>query len=81
LEGLIGLEWAFMRAGAHQVVAALWDVDDTITPGLMDDFYGELKKGKTAPDALRHAKLTLLHTGGFHAAPYYWAALQLYTRS
>ena len=57
LEGLIGLEWAFMRAGAHHVVAALWNVDDTITPGLMDDFYGELKKGKNATDALRHAKL------------------------
>ncbi|HEY1938101.1 MAG TPA: CHAT domain-containing tetratricopeptide repeat protein [Candidatus Angelobacter sp.] len=81
LEGLLGLEWAFMRAGAHQVVAALWDVDDSITPGLMDDFYGELQKGRTAADALRHAKLAMLHAGGFHATPYYWAALQLYTRS
>ena len=81
LEGLLGLEWAFMRAGAHQVVAALWDVDDAVTPGLMDDFYGQLKQGKSAADALRHAKLALLHAGGFHAAPYYWAALQLYTRS
>ncbi|HEY2499136.1 MAG TPA: CHAT domain-containing protein [Candidatus Angelobacter sp.] len=81
LEGLLGLEWAFMRAGAHQVVAALWDVDDSITPGLMDDFYRELQKGRTAADALRHAKLTMLHAGGFHATPYYWAALQLYTRS
>ena len=81
LEGLIGLEWAFMRAGAHHVVAALWDVDDAITPGLMDDFYGEIEKGKSATDALRHAKLALLHAGGIHAVPYYWAALELYTRS
>ncbi len=81
LEGLIGLEWAFMRAGAHHVVAALWDVDDTITPGLMDDFYGEIEKGKSAADALRHAKLAMLHAGGIHAVPYYWAALELYTRS
>jgi CHAT domain-containing protein/Tfp pilus assembly protein PilF len=81
LEGLLGLEWAFMRAGAHQVVAALWDMDDTITPGLMDDFYGQMEKGQSAADALRHAKLALLHAGGFHAAPYYWGALQLYTRS
>lgn len=81
LEGLLGLEWAFMRAGAHQVVAALWDVDDAITPGLMDDFYGQMEKGQSTANALRHAKLALLHAGGIHAAPYYWGALQLYTGS
>jgi CHAT domain-containing protein len=81
LEGLLGLEWAFMRAGAHQVVAAVWDQDDAVTPALMDDFYGQLAQGKSATDALHHAKLSILHAGGFHAAPYYWASLQLYTRS
>ncbi len=35
-EGMVGLGWAFMRAGAHQVVAALWEVDDSSTPALMD---------------------------------------------
>lgn len=81
LEGLIGLEWAFMRAGAHKVVAALWDQDDAVTPALMDDFYDQLMQGKSAAAALHHAKLSILHAGGFHATPYYWASLQLYTRS
>jgi CHAT domain-containing protein len=81
LEGLLGLEWAFMRAGAHQVVAALWDQDDAVTPALMDDFYDQITKGKSATDALHHAKLSILKAGGFHASPYYWASLQLYTRS
>jgi CHAT domain-containing protein len=81
LEGMLGLEWAFMRAGAHQVVAALWDQDDAVTPALMDDFYDQLAQGKSATDALHHAKLSILKAGGFHAAPYYWASLQLYTRS
>jgi len=81
LEGLLGLEWAFMRAGAHQVVAALWDQDDAVTPALMDDFYDQLTHGKSATEALHHAKLSILKAGGFHAAPYYWASLQLYTRS
>jgi CHAT domain-containing protein len=81
LEGLLGLEWAFMRAGAHQVIAAVWDQDDAVTPALMDDFYDQLAQGKSAIDALHHAKLSILHAGGFHAAPYYWASLQLYTRS
>ena len=81
LEGLLGLEWAFMRAGAHQVIAAVWDQDDAVTPALMDDFYDQLSQGKSATDALHHAKLSILKAGGFHAAPYYWASLQLYTRS
>jgi CHAT domain-containing protein/Tfp pilus assembly protein PilF len=81
LEGLLGLEWAFMRAGARQIVAALWDVDDTVTPGLMDDFYDGLKKGETTAEALRHAKLKILHSNSYYSAPYYWAPLQVYTRS
>jgi CHAT domain-containing protein len=81
LEGLLGLEWAFMRAGAHQVVAALWDVNDAITPELMGDFYAQVKQGKPASEALRHSKLKMLEAGGKYATPYYWASLQLYTGS
>lgn len=81
LEGLLGLEWAFMRAGAHQVIAAEWDQDDAVTPALMDDFYDQLTRGKSAIDALHHAKISILKAGGPHAAPYFWASLQLYTRS
>jgi CHAT domain-containing protein len=81
LEGLLGLEWAFMRAGAHQVIAAEWDQDDAVTPALMDDFYDQLTHGKSAIDALHHAKVSILKAGGPHAAPYFWASLQLYTRS
>lgn len=81
LEGLLGLEWAFMKAGAHQVVAALWDEDDAITPQLMDDFYAQIKQGKSASEALRHSKLKIINAGGKYAIPYYWASLQLYTGS
>ena len=63
-EGLVGLAWAFLRAGAHQVVGALWQVDDTSTPLLMDRFYGALQAGEPASTALRTAKLTLLALGG-----------------
>ena len=80
-EGIVGLGWAFLRAGAHQVVASLWTVDDASTPQLMDDFYGELSKGKSAAEALRTAKLKMLHSGGQKSRPFYWASLQLYTGS
>jgi CHAT domain-containing protein/Tfp pilus assembly protein PilF len=79
-EGLVGLSWAFLRAGAHNVVAALWDVSDASTPQLVDEFYGELKKGKSPSTALRTAKLSLLHNGPFRS-PFYWAPFQLYTGS
>jgi CHAT domain-containing protein len=79
-EGLVGLSWAFVRAGAHNVIGALWDVSDASTPQLMDELYGELKKGETPDSALRHAKLTLLRSGTFRK-PFYWAPFQLYTGS
>jgi CHAT domain-containing protein len=79
-EGLVGLAWAFLRAGAHNVIAALWDVTDASTEQLMDRFYEELDKGASPDAALRAAKLSLLRGGPFHS-PFYWAPFQLYTGS
>ncbi len=31
-EGLVGLSWAFLFAGAHNVIGALWEVSDASTP-------------------------------------------------
>ncbi|HET9183337.1 MAG TPA: CHAT domain-containing protein [Candidatus Angelobacter sp.] len=78
-EGLVGLAWAFMRVGAHQVVAALWEVDDAASADLMNHFYGELTQGKSAATALRDGKLAMLHSSGVRRRPFYWASLQLYT--
>jgi CHAT domain-containing protein len=78
-EGLVGLSWAFLRAGAHNVVAALWETTDASTEQLMDQFYDELDKGAAPDTALRTAKLSLLRSG-FHN-PFYWAPFQLYAGS
>ncbi len=78
-EGLVGLSWAFLRAGAHNVIAALWDASDSSTEKLMDKFYDELEKGATPDAALRTAKLYLLHNRSFQN-PFYWASFQLYAR-
>lgn len=80
-EGLVGLSWAFLRAGAHNVIGALWEVSDVSTPQLMDQLYLELEKGKTPAAALRDAKLTLLHSTSSYQKPFYWAPFQLYTGS
>ena len=79
-EGLVGLSWAFLRAGAHHVVAALWEATDASTEQLMDKFYDELDKGARPDAALRAAKLSLLRGSGFHN-PFYWAPFQLYAGS
>lgn len=79
-EGLVGLAWAFMRAGAHQVIASLWEVDDEATAGLMADLYSEIKHGHSPADALHEAKLRMIDSADLHhRAAYYWASLQLYT--
>jgi CHAT domain-containing protein len=79
-EGLVGLSWAFLRAGAHNVIAALWEATDVSTDQLMGAFYDELDKGALPDKALRSAKLALLRGSAFHN-PFYWAPFQLYAGS
>ena len=79
-EGLVGLSWAFLYAGAHSVIGALWEVSDDSTPRLMDTLYQGLQDGQTPAAALRQAKLNLLYSHAASHIPYYWAPFQIYTR-
>lgn len=79
-EGLVGLAWAFLRAGARHVVAALWEVSDESTPRLMNSLYAGIAAGKAPAEALREAKLELLHSQGRYRLPFYWAAFEIYSR-
>ena len=59
-EGVFGLQRAFHGAGAHNVVATLWQVDDQATAALMAVFYRELwDKGQPPLEALRRAQLVI----------------------
>jgi len=80
-EGLVGLSWAFLRAGSHNVIGALWAVSDASTPQLMDQMYGSLEKGSRPDAALRQAKLSMAHSAGIYRKPLYWGAFQLYAGS
>ncbi|HLQ51055.1 MAG TPA: CHAT domain-containing protein [Terriglobales bacterium] len=77
-EGLVGLSWAFLRAGAHQVIAALWDVNDASTSQFMSKVYEQLNVGEDPVVALRTAKLAMLHSDSIYRRPFYWAPFQLY---
>jgi CHAT domain-containing protein len=86
-EGLVGLAWAFLRAGSHpflragshQVIGAMWEVSDVSTPLLMDHLYGDLARGSQPDAALRSAKLSMIHSDGVFRKPLYWAPFQLYS--
>ena len=78
-EGPVGLAWAFLRAGAHNVIGALWEVSDQATPQLMGDLYRSLDSGLPPSVALHRAKLALLRSNKEFHKPFYWAPLQVYT--
>lgn len=77
-EGLVGLSGAFLRAGATNVIAALWEATEASTELLMDRFYDERDKGANPDVALRAAKLSLLRNSSFRK-PFYWAPFEIYT--
>jgi CHAT domain-containing protein/Tfp pilus assembly protein PilF len=78
-EGLVGLAWAFLRAGSHNVIGALWDVSDASTPELMQHLYDGIAAGQPPDASLRAAKLDMLHSRGVFRKPIYWGAFQLYS--
>jgi CHAT domain-containing protein len=80
-EGLVGLSWAFLRAGARRVVAALWEANDISTPKLMDAMYSAISRGDDPATALHEAKLAMLHSDSIYRRPFYWAPFQLYVGS
>ncbi|MGA9773597.1 MAG: CHAT domain-containing protein [Blastocatellia bacterium] len=76
-EGIVGLSWAFLRAGARSVVVSLWNVSDISTSHLMKDFYQNLTGGLSNVAALRKAKLQMLGSGKEARHPYYWSSFIL----
>jgi CHAT domain-containing protein len=85
-EGVLGLVAGFQLAGARDVVASLWEVEDTATRHLMARFYGLLRdpaRPRTSAEALREASLWLRDArpeGKDFRAARYWAAFVGYAR-
>jgi CHAT domain-containing protein len=53
---LLSLSWAFLAAGARDVIASLWQLYDTMAPQLIDALYAQLASGQPAPLALAEAQ-------------------------
>ena len=73
-DDIVGLNRAFIYAGASSVIASLWIVDDKATSLLMKAFYGHLKQGMSKAAALQAAQIA---TRKKYPHPYYWAAFVL----
>ncbi|MCS7162844.1 MAG: CHAT domain-containing protein [Bacteroidia bacterium] len=74
-EGLYGLQRAFLEAGAQQVIATLWPVEDAATQALMTALYRRLGR---LPGRWKHATTilhrTLRHFRQQYPHPYHWGA-------
>jgi CHAT domain-containing protein len=70
--GLGGLSQAFLDAGAKQLIASLWQVDDVITTQLMTTFYQFYTAGYSAPKALALAQQSLRNNSRT-SHPKYWS--------
>lgn len=73
---LQSLTGAWLAAGAQNVIATLWDVDDQTTLAFMEQFYAQLGRGLEPADALAAAKRRL-RTDPRWSASDSWAAYVL----
>ena len=80
-EGVIGMSWAFIVAGARSVVVSQWRVNSASTSQLMKNFYKALTRendpnSRNKSQALREASLRLLKDRRYRH-PFYWAGFVL----
>jgi CHAT domain-containing protein/Tfp pilus assembly protein PilF len=78
-EGLVGLMWAALVAGAPATLVSQWSVESAGSARLMVDFHREWRGGQRGVSKARALQLAAVHalkTPGF-AHPFYWAAFIL----
>jgi CHAT domain-containing protein len=71
----MGLPRVFFYTGAKSVLSTLWKISDESTAEFMNFFYSYLSQGENTAQALRSAKLKMLHSKFSH--PFYWAVFVL----
>jgi tetratricopeptide (TPR) repeat protein len=66
-DGMPGLQRAFLRAGAHGVIATLWPIEDVYAGEFATDFYRRYTAGMPAPRALAETQTAWMQTVGVRA--------------
>ncbi len=72
-EGIIGLPYAFLAAGARATLVTLWRVADRSTADFMKEFYQEVHDGRAPAEALLNVRRRWISAGGLAAHPSRWA--------
>ena len=73
--GVFGLARAWIFAGASQVLASQWNVDDDATADFMLAFMGDLSRGASSAEAYR---LAVLQTRQIHKDPALWGSFNFF---
>lgn len=76
-EGILGLPYALYVAGNKNLLLTLWPIDDDATKEFMHEFFGYIKIGNSASDALAKTKRTFVRSEHY-SDPRYWAPFVLY---
>ena len=72
----VGLVRAFLGAGAQNVIATLWAVEDRSTAAVMERLHRRLREGKSEVAALSRAQRETLRNATT-SGPFYWAGFVL----
>jgi CHAT domain-containing protein len=80
-EAPLGLSQAFLRSGAKAVLATLWQVPDTSTALLMQEFYRELLVNERTPATALALAQDRIRSRPRWSDPFYWAGFQLTSNS
>lgn len=67
----LGISGTALKTGTRNVLATLWNVQDNEAKAFIQDFYIELSRGKTIPEARQAAILKRIAN---NAHPKYWSA-------
>lgn len=71
-EGLLGMSWAVLAAGAHGSLASAWRVEASSTTQMMIAFHQEMLHGVNKAESLRRSEIKLIHSEKYKH-PFYWA--------
>ena len=76
-EGILGLSWAFYRAGAKGIISSLWNAEDFSTTQISNSFYQYKSRGFSTPVALQKAKLEFIRNpkAARFYSPTFWSHL------
>jgi CHAT domain-containing protein len=74
---VLGLPHAFLAAGARGVVVTLWRVTDQSAAEFMQEFYRDLRGGRSPAAALLAVRRAHLAASGPASQPYRWAPFVL----